>query len=113
MTSDDKDFFEKFGLELSHDKPEIGETYSIYGMVTEILEEDLDDFTVMVNFNIAMKMNIRSEEQRNTLLERSFEPGIFVATFTEHNEDAEEGEPSYWADCRTVVFGRKQSKEMI
>jgi hypothetical protein len=100
-TSEEKNFFEKFGLEVASGEVEVGKTYPIYGMITKLLEEDGDDVTVELNFSIKARMTIPDSQKVELLKERAFEPGIFVSTIVSKD-------PAVEVDCSTVVFGKKQ-----
>jgi hypothetical protein len=100
--SKEPNFFEKFGLEVANGEVEVGQTYPIYGMITEILKDEPGSVTVTLNFSITANMTIPDEKKVNLLKERAFEPGIFVSTVKSKEDGAIE------VDCSTVVFGRKQ-----
>jgi hypothetical protein len=105
----DKNFFEKYGLELSTTSEiEIGQTYPIYGMITNFLESEDDGIWVELNFNIKLLMCGISEEKLNILRERAFDTGIF---FTEIKEIG--AKPYHFVgECRTAVYGKKQNTEV-
>lgn len=96
-----QNFFEKFGLEVSTGKVEIGQTYPIYGMITKMINDTPGNVIVEINFNITANMSIPDTEKVELLKERAFEPGIFVST-VKSNENGIE------VDCSTVVFGKRQ-----
>ncbi len=100
MENTEKNFFEKFGLEVSHGEVEVGKTYPIYGMITKILTAEVGNVVVELNFNIEAKMTIPDAAKIELLKERAFEPGIFVSTVITK-------EPGVKVDCSTVVFGKK------
>lgn len=102
----EQNFFEKFGLEVSTGDVEIGKTYPIYGMITNILS-DRGTISVEINFSIVASMNIQDEEKIEVLKERAFEPGIFISTVTNKDPDG-----AIEVDCQTVVFGRKHHQEI-
>lgn len=99
----DENFFEKFGLSVESGKVEIGNTYPIYGMITKIISEELNNVIVELNYNIEATLSINEQEKINLLKERAFEPGIFVSTVTQN-------EPSIKVDCATIVFGKRQGE---
>ena len=100
----DADFFEKFGLEISHGEVEIGGTYPIYGMITKIISEDLGNVIVELNFSIEAKLHIDNTEKLEIIKQRAFEPGIFVSSVVAKD-------PKVSVECSTVVFGRRQNTE--
>jgi hypothetical protein len=95
-----ENFFSKHGLEVTHGEVEIGKTYPIYGMITNLLSEQPGDVVVEINFNIKARMSIPELEKIKLLKERSFEPGIFISTVTSKEE-------GICVDCSTVVFGKR------
>src|ERR1700733_8779087 len=97
----EKDFFEKFGLEVSTGEVEVGKTYPIYGMITKVLSDTPGDVSVELNFSIRASMAIPDTKKIELLKERAFEPGIFVSTIK-----SKEG--GITVDCSTVVFGKRQ-----
>ena len=101
MENKDQNFFEKYGLEVTSGEVEIGQTYPIYGMITEILNDTPGEVVVKINFSITAHMEIPDQEKVDLLKQRSFEPGIFVSTV----RSKEEG---ITVDCSTVVFGKRQ-----
>lgn len=103
MESSEKNFFEKFGLEVQSGEVEVGQTYPIYGMITEIVDETPGKVVVVLNYSIEAQMTIPEEKKVELLKERAFEPGIFISKVTE------KGENGVKVDCQTVVFGKRQS----
>lgn len=114
----EENLFDKMGLEVKTGEVEIGQTYPVYGMITNILQETPGDVIVVVNFQMKLHMSVPEPSKIETLKERFFEPGIFVSTFHTKNENftrlGEKEEPTmdtvfpYEGSCSTVVFGRKQ-----
>ena len=100
-SSEQQNFFEKFGLEVGTGEVVVGQTYPIYGMITKILDDSPGSVVVELNFSIKANMSIPDEKKVNVLKERAFEPGIFVSTIRSKDDEIE-------VDCATVVFGRKQ-----
>ncbi len=105
MANSKDNFFEKFGLELTDGEVEVGKTYPIYGMVTNILEEGPTNVVAEINFSIKARMIIPEQEKIELLKERAFEPAIFVSTVLSKGPEGVE------VECSTVVFGRKQYHE--
>lgn len=97
----EKNFFEKFGLEVATGEVEVGQTYPIYGMITKLLDETPGQVLVEINFSIRANMSIPDKEKVEILKQRAFEPGIFVSTVTSKDNGIS-------VDCSTVVFGRRQ-----
>ena len=102
MENTEKNFFDKFGLEVTSGEVEIGKTYPIYGMITKVLSDTPGDVVVELNFSIRANMAIPDSTKIELLKERAFEPGIFVST-------VKSKEAGVCVDCSTVVFGRKQN----
>jgi hypothetical protein len=95
-----ENFFEKFGLEVSTGVVEQGKTYPIYGMITKFFNDTPGEVEVELNFKIRAKMTIPDASKVETLKQRSFEPGIFVGTVIQNDEELV-------VDCTTVIFGKK------
>jgi hypothetical protein len=102
METAEKDFFEKFGLEVTTGEVEVGKTYPIYGMITKILNDIPGGVEVELNFSIRANMSIPDTTKIELLKERAFEPGIFVSTVKSKETGIE-------VDCSTVVFGKRQN----
>ena len=101
MESNQTSFFEKYGLEVSSGEVQVGQTYPIYGMITNILHEEPGNVIVELNFSIQAHMSIPDPQKIELLKERSFEPGIFVSRITGKDDGVT-------VECNTVVFGRRQ-----
>lgn len=102
MENAEKNFFDKFGLEVTTGEVEIGKTYPIYGMITKVLSDEPGNVVVELNFSIRANMSIPDTTKIELLKERAFEPGIFVSTVKSKDSGV-------CVDCSTVVFGRKQN----
>jgi len=101
----EKDFFEKFGLEVKAGEVEVGETYPIYGMITEIIDDTPGSVIIEINFNIIANLTIEDEVKVEILKTRAFEPGIFVATITDKQDK------KITVDCSTIVYGKFQGEK--
>jgi hypothetical protein len=101
MDSKGQSFFEKFGLEVASGEVEIGQTYPIYGMITQILNDKPGSVVAEINFSIKANMTIPDQAKIELLKERAFEPGIFISTVKSKTDGIE-------VDCQTVVFGKRQ-----
>jgi hypothetical protein len=101
----DDNLFDKLGLSVQYGEVEIGQTYPIYGMITEFLCDEIGSVTVIVNHNIELLMSIDDIDKLNILKQRSFDPGIFVSKI-------EQIEPSIKGICSTVVFGKNGNSEI-
>ena len=97
--------FDSLGLEVKFGEVEIGQSYPIYGMITEIVSDVIGDVRVVVNYNIEMTLSIDDDEKMSLLKKKSFEPGIFVCTIT-HTQ------PSIKGDCSTIIFGKNKEMEI-
>lgn len=104
MSSNDDNFFEKFGCEVKEAEVEVGQSYPIYGMITKIIDDTLDNFTIEVNSYIQLKCQLNNVESIEKIKERSFEAGIFVTTVTSLGPIR--------GDCTTIIFGKKQAIEV-
>ena len=102
METGEKDFFEKFGLEVTTGEVEVGKTYPIYGMITKVLNDEPGAVEVELNFSIRANMAIPDTQKIELLKERAFEPGIFVST-------VKSKDGGIAVDCSTVVFGKRQN----
>jgi hypothetical protein len=100
-----EDFFSKYGLNVQEEDVEIGKVYPIYGVITSILDETFENFTVEINSSIILGCNIDNPENIEVIKSRAFEPGIFVTEIT--------GLEPVRGHCKTIVFGRKQETEMV
>jgi hypothetical protein len=100
-----EDFFNKYGLNIQEGQVEVGKVYPLYGIITSILDESFENFTVEVNSSIILRCNIDNEENVEVIKSRAFEPGIFVTEIT--------GLEPVRGHCKTIVFGRKQETEMV
>ena len=96
-----EDFFTKYGLQVGTGAVEVGGTYPIFGIITDIIDETPGNVVVEINYSIMAKMNLSESSKIETLKQRAFEPGIFVSTVTSKTED------QATVDCQTVVFGRR------
>jgi len=102
VTKDDN-LFDKLGLSVQYGEVEIGQTYPIYGIITDFLCDVPGEVTVIVNHNIELAMDIEDGEKVTLLKNRAFDPGIFVSTI-------EQTSPSIKGRCTTAVFGKSQSE---
>jgi hypothetical protein len=97
-------------------KLETGKPYPIYGMITSIINDNIDDFTVELNYSIKAKLlfsatdNVSALEKKQLIMNRSFEVAIFILEFTKlydiHTENLDNISHVAEADCHTVIFGR-------
>jgi hypothetical protein len=97
--------FDGSALSVRYDTVEVGETYPIYGMITEFVTESPGEIKVMVNHNIEMTVVIEDAEKLALLKSRCFEPGIFVCT-------VQENDPTVKCTCTTIVFGKNTCGEV-
>lgn len=99
------DLLQKYNLRIEPSEIQIGKTYPLYGMVTKIIDESLENFTIELNYQITLKCFVKNAQSVDTIKERAFEPGIFVTEITSVEPVA--------GNCGTIVFGRKQHDEMV
>ena len=97
----EKNLFDNFGLELVHGEVEVGKVYPIYGMITDLISTEPGKVVAQINKSIIARINISDSEKIETLRQRAFESGIFVARVTET-------EPHVEVECKTIIFGKKQ-----
>lgn len=97
------DFFQKYNLTVEKGDVEIGRTYPLYGLITDILDDSLDNFTIQISGGVCLRCSLKDEAAIQTIKERAFEPGIFVAEIT--SVEPVEG------NCSTIVFGKRQHGE--
>jgi hypothetical protein len=100
---DDESLFDRLGLSVKYGEVEVGQTYPIYGMITNFLCDVPGEVTVVVNHNIELAMDIEDDDKIEILKNRTFDPGIFVSTI-------EQTAPTIKGRCTTAVFGKSQSE---
>jgi hypothetical protein len=99
-----EDFFEANNLGIQMEKPDnlvVGQSYPLYGMITEIFSDEPGNVEVQLNMSIRLRLNVSEQEKIDLLKTRVFETGIFVSTLVEI-------EPEMIADCTTIVFGKRK-----
>jgi len=109
--ADEKDFFEANGLKIDFSNDiKIGETYPIYGIITDIVSET-PKFVVKINYNITAEILLQGNdtEKIKIIKDRSFEPGIFITTIEQIVDN--ENEYNIIGTVKTAIFGKKQHKE--
>jgi len=101
-TEQQKNLFDKLGVEVMHDQVQVGKTYPIFGAITSIKELTDDGLEVQINHNITARLSVSSPDKIETLRHKAFESGIFISTVVSV-------EPEIVVDCQTVIFGRDQA----
>ena len=96
-----ENFLSKYGLSVEQGSVKVGETYPIYGMITNILNDQPGEVLVEINFTIKAYLNLTSKEKVELIKSRSFDPAIFVSTVIDLDDS------KTVIDCHTVVFGKK------
>ncbi len=102
---EEKNLFDEYGLQAAWadaDSIKIGETYPIYGMITNIEKYEPDDFRVTINYNIHGKVFCQDPSKLEIVKERAFESAIFITKI----EDIRDG--NFYGTIQTIVFGKKQ-----
>lgn len=99
----DNDFFRKHNLTVQTGDVEIGHVYPLYGMVTKIIDETFENFTIQLNWDTTLRCTLKDPGSVETIKSRAFEPGIFVSEITSVKPLS--------GNCTTIVFGRKQMKD--
>jgi hypothetical protein len=102
-----EDFFEKNGLEIEYGEVVVGETYPIYGMITNVISDEPGFVEVEINFTIKAKLNIEEDNFR-IIKSRAFEAGVFVSKI----KSIDETTGIITVDCSTVVFGKQPEVEV-
>jgi hypothetical protein len=85
----------------------VGCTYPFYGAVTEIARIGSNEVRLCVGKQIRLTAFIPDANNYETVKQRAFDPGIFIATVTTLGPDG-----TVFADCQTMVFGRRQNTEI-
>ena len=88
-------------LGLQYSKVEVGQTYPIFGMITNIKEEE-EGVVVEINHHVTAKIQVNDSARLETLKQKAFETGIFVSTVLST-------EPELEVHCKAVIFGKNQS----
>jgi hypothetical protein len=111
---------EKF--QIGYAKTEVGQTYPIFGMLTDLNENpdmsfltDMDTtmlgkqfFQIEVNKQIILFVPSREDNNQelvDTLKNRMFDTAIFISTILEND-------PVVIGYCSTVIFGKQENKTM-
>ena len=94
--------FSQLGLTAETSAVEVGKTYPIFGVITELEQKECGRVVAVVNSGIVIKMNIPNEKTVRVLRERAYESGIFISKVTSVGDKIE-------ADCKTVIFGKSQA----
>jgi hypothetical protein len=100
----DDDFLGKYNITVEPGEVEVGKTYPLYGIVTNIIDDTFENYTIEINHSITLRCFLKSEESSDIIKERAFEPGIFITKIT--NSNPVEGE------CETIVFGKKSKDHL-
>jgi len=101
--AEEQNLFQELGLQVTHGDVEVGKTYMIFGMITEIELAETGFITLTINHNITAKLKAEDDKKIEFLKAKAFESGIFVSKITQL-------EPSVEANCKTIIFGRPQAK---
>lgn len=97
----EENFLNKSGLNVEPNEVEVGNTYPIYGMITNFLSETPGNVVVEINNSIIANLNLPTSEKIELVKQRTFETGIFVSTIISKDEKT-------FVDCHTVIFGKKK-----
>lgn len=98
----DSNFFKNNQLNIETGEVAVGETYPIYGMITNIIDDTPGQVLVELNFSITAYLNLSTTEKVELVKERAFEAGIFVSTILEKSEG------HTIVNCQTIIFGKKK-----
>lgn len=99
---DGENFFDKNRLSVQNGQVEVGQTYPIYGMITNIINDTPGSVLVEINNSIQASLNLTTKEKVELIKQRAFEAGIFISTIVSNEEKV-------LVDCHTVIFGKKKS----
>lgn len=104
MQSEEKviESIEELGVKISSSEVEVGETYPIYGMITNVEDCGEGNIIATINNSIKAEMYISKEDRLNLLKSRVFESGIFVSTVKQKS-------PEIVVECQAVIFGKSQA----
>lgn len=101
----ENNFFDSLGVSIQHAEPQVGCTYPLYGMITNILSMTPGDMRVIINYNIELTLFVEDSDKIELIKERCFDPGIFVTKIEQTGEKIK-------GTCTTVVFGKKTNQEI-
>jgi len=104
MTNKNENLFDQLGVEVTFDDVEVGHTYPLYGMITQIFETKRG---AVLELNHSIKLTVEfdkktRQEDVERLKIRAFEPGIFVS-------EIEWTHPNIGGSCKQIVFGKPQT----
>ena len=97
----ENDTFEDLGLEVTRNEVEVGETYPIFGMITEIIDDTPGHVMVEINRNILARINVDDPQKIITLKSRALESAIFVSRILAK-------QPKIEVECKTIILGKSQ-----
>lgn len=92
---------EELKIEIGKQEVVVGGTYPIFGMITDIEQNESGAIYAQINYNIRAKLNRVDSTKLEFLRKKAFESGIFVSTVTSKGENIE-------VDCKTIIFGQEQ-----
>lgn len=96
----DLDFIDPIEFSLKNQNVHIGETYPIYGKITDIIESSDGQIILLVNDNVELTLSVEDDYTLSELLSQCFEPGIFVSTIDSLDTNIK-------GTCTAIVFDRK------
>ena len=98
----EQNLFELLGLEVRPGAVEVGETYPIFGMITDLSSEVEGRVTAELNHNITAYISVEDSAKVDLLKQKAFETGIFVCRVLATN-------PRLEVECQAVIFGKNQA----
>jgi hypothetical protein len=104
--SESSGIFDSLGMSVQYGQVEVGQTYPIYGAITEIKDTTPGQMIIIVNSNIELALTVSELDKVDLLKSRMFEPGIFITTIKTIG-DIIKGE------CSTVVFGKREDNSNL
>lgn len=96
----------------------VGKSYPLFGMITSIVENTPERFVGIINYTMKATFNSLTETFREMVVNRVFEPGIFVCEVLAVNEKHTVGEDFQYNEntvfqlelsVETVIFNKKRT----
>jgi hypothetical protein len=109
----------ELNLEVATQAVEVGKEYPIFGMITSIAKDSLDNFVVIINYNIKVVILVNNQKNLDIIKDRIFESGIFLTQILAINDSLNDPEdliknPSkieifpFEGVCKTVIYGTRE-----
>ncbi|CAB4141235.1 hypothetical protein UFOVP410_74 [uncultured Caudovirales phage] len=98
-----KNVIDDFEFALESGEVEIGETYPIYGKITDLDRITETSVVLTVNNDIKLTLDLVKDNDIEELKANFFEPAIFISTIDNLDKNIN-------ATCSAIVFGKNNSK---